>query len=240
MANGYGIPRDVESRLREKFKVCAYCRQEMHGYAGVRDRRQQATIEHLNRDGPFHWSDLLQEEDLVICCGSCNSSRGTKQLAVWFRSTYCRDNGISETTVAAEVREHLLADLERELSAPLRLGPGTEPYLLVVRGEKPSTIYPIHQGANVIGRADEKPVDIDLEGQELPDRTWCSRQHACINFEGDQLVIEDLNSTNGTYVNGHWVDPDKGTTLAFGAVARFGGYVRLQLLLRERVDRSAQ
>jgi len=29
---------------------------------------------------------------------------------------------------------------------------------------------------NFIGRADEKPVDIDLEDQEPPDRVWCSRQ----------------------------------------------------------------
>jgi pSer/pThr/pTyr-binding forkhead associated (FHA) protein len=81
------------------------------------------------------------------------------------------------------------------------LPPGAQPRLLVLRGQKRNVEYPIYDGLNFIGRADEKPVDIDLEDQEPPDRIWCSRQHACISFENDQLAIEDLNSSNGTYVN---------------------------------------
>src|SRR5262249_43554216 len=108
MANKFGIPQEVESRLRRKFKVCAYCRREMQEYAGVRGcPSDKATIEHLNRNGPFYWSKGLREEDLVICCGGCNSSRGTKRLADWFRSRYCRDKGIRSTTVAVKVRQYL-------------------------------------------------------------------------------------------------------------------------------------
>jgi len=44
-------------------------------------------------------------------------------------------------------------------------------------------------------------VDIDLEDQEPPDRVWSSRQHALITLEGGKLSIEDLNSSNGTFVN---------------------------------------
>jgi pSer/pThr/pTyr-binding forkhead associated (FHA) protein len=78
---------------------------------------------------------------------------------------------------------------------------GAEPRLVVLRGQKRNVEYPIYEGLNFVGRADEKPVDIDLEDQEPPDRVWCSRQHACISFEGNVLAIEDLNSSNGTYVN---------------------------------------
>ncbi len=53
--------------------------------------------------------------------------------------------------------------------------------------------FPIYEGMNFIGRADEKPVDIDLEDQEPPDRIWCSRQHALIGLEDGMLTIEDLN-----------------------------------------------
>ena len=35
----------------------------------------KATIEHLNREGPFYWSGGLVEEHLVIACGRCNASR---------------------------------------------------------------------------------------------------------------------------------------------------------------------
>ena len=64
-----------------------------------------------------------------------------------------------------------------------RLPPGAQPRLVVLRGQKRNVEYPIYEGLNFIGRADEKPVDIDLEDQEPPDRVWSSRQHACISFE---------------------------------------------------------
>jgi hypothetical protein len=108
MPNRFGIPQDVECRLRQNFKVCAYCRQAMKVYAGVGGCMiDRATIEHLNRHGPFYWWTGLKEEELVLCCGRCNSSRGTKRLEDWFRSRYCVENGISVTTVAEEVRQYL-------------------------------------------------------------------------------------------------------------------------------------
>jgi hypothetical protein len=62
MANRFQIPREVEARLRKKFKVYAYCGRRMKAKVSVTgDRRQAATIEHLNRFGPFYWSDGLQE-----------------------------------------------------------------------------------------------------------------------------------------------------------------------------------
>src|SRR5262245_48351039 len=89
MANSFGIPEEVECRLRQKFKVCAYCRHEMQEYAGVLGCSQyEATIEHLNRNGPFDWSEGLREEELVICCRGCNSSRKRQRLADWFLSQY--------------------------------------------------------------------------------------------------------------------------------------------------------
>src|SRR5262249_22269731 len=78
---------------------------------------------------------------------------------------------------------------------------GGEPRLLVLRRQQRNVESPIYEGLNFIGRADEKPVDIDLEDQEPPDRIWCSRQHALISFEDRRLFLEDLNSANGTYLN---------------------------------------
>src|SRR5262249_61649351 len=70
---------------------------------------------------------------------------------------------------------------------PAALPPGAEPRLLVLRGQKRNVEYPLYEGHNFIGRADEKPVDIDLEDQEPPDRVWSSRQHALISLENGQL-----------------------------------------------------
>jgi hypothetical protein len=109
------------------------------------------------------------------------------------------------------------------------LPPGAQPRLLVLRGQKRNVEYPLYEGLNFIGRADEKPVDIDLEEQEPPDRIWCSRQHACVTFEADQLLLEDLNSANGTYVNRTRVYPGQKRTLLVNDIIQIGN-VQLKVL----------
>lgn len=107
---------------------------------------------------------------------------------------------------------------------------GAQPRLLVLRGQKRNVEYPIYDGLNFIGRADEKPVDIDLEDQEPPDRVWCSRQHACISFEHDQMTIEDLNSSNGTYVNRTRIYPGQKRPLAVNDIIQIGN-VQLKVIV---------
>lgn len=80
----------------------------MQAHPGVKGcPKDKATIEHLNRKGPFRWSQGLQEDQLVLCCGACNSSRGSKLLTLWFSSSYCREKGVSAATVAEEVKQYL-------------------------------------------------------------------------------------------------------------------------------------
>jgi hypothetical protein len=101
---------------------------------------------------------------------------------------------------------------------------GAQPKLKVIRGLKIGVEFPIYPEYNYIGRADEKPVDIDLEDQEPPDRVWCSRQHSVIHFDeaGGVLTIEDLNSSNGTYVNRNKVYPGQKKQLAPNDVVQIG------------------
>jgi hypothetical protein len=106
--------------------------------------------------------------------------------------------------------------------APSPLPPDAQPRLLVLRGLKRNVEYPLYEGHNFIGRADEKPVDIDLDDQEAPDRVWSSRQHALITFEEGKLVIEDLNSANGTFVNRARIYPGQKRDLAVGDVVHIG------------------
>src|SRR5437763_9157079 len=107
MGNQFRIPREVEYRLRRKFKTCAYCRCRMRAHLGVRGcPGDKATIEHLNRLGSAFWPHV-PERHLVIVCGRCNSSRGEKRLTDWFTSTYCREKSINPRTVATRVRHYL-------------------------------------------------------------------------------------------------------------------------------------
>jgi hypothetical protein len=115
-------------------------------------------------------------------------------------------------------------------AAPGPLPAGAQPRLQVLRGQKRNVEYPIYEGLNYIGRADEKPVDIDLEEQEPPDRIWCSRQHAVITFEGGMVSLEDLNSANGTYVNRVRVYPGQAKPLAVNDIVQIGN-VQMKLVV---------
>ena len=108
--------------------------------------------------------------------------------------------------------------------------PNAQPRLLVLRGQKRNVEYPIFEGPNFLGRADDKPVDIDLEEQEPPDRVWCSRQHACVFWEANELSIEDLNSANGTYVNRTRVYPGAKRPLTVNDIVQIGN-VQLKVVI---------
>lgn len=99
---------------------------------------------------------------------------------------------------------------------------GAQPRLVVLRGLRLNVEYPIYEGENYIGRTDEKPVDIDLEDQEPPDRIWSSRQHAVLHLFEGLLSIEDLNSSNGTFVNRTRVYPNQRRGLQPGDVLQIG------------------
>lgn len=107
-------------------------------------------------------------------------------------------------------------------AAPAKLPAGAQPRLVVIRGQKIGAEYLIYPDLNFIGRADDKPVDIDLEDQEPPDRVWCSRQHALITFEDDVVTLEDLNSSNGTFVNRTRVYPGQKRPLNVGDTIQIG------------------
>ncbi|MBN9120021.1 MAG: FHA domain-containing protein [Planctomycetes bacterium] len=100
--------------------------------------------------------------------------------------------------------------------------PTLRPRLVVLRGMKIGAEYPIYEGRNTIGRFADKPVDIDLVCQESTEQIWCSRQHAFVTFDKKAVVIEDLNSLNGTWVNGVRIHAGQPKQLRHGDVVQIG------------------
>lgn len=94
--------------------------------------------------------------------------------------------------------------------------------LVVMRGEKVNKEYLIYQGENVIGRTDDKPVDINLDDQEPADAIWTSRRHAAVHAVNELLTLEDLNSLNGTFVNQESIKPGERVGLKDGDVIQIG------------------
>ncbi len=95
---------------------------------------------------------------------------------------------------------------------------------LVVQGTNVTLPFPPGKTEIIVGRED--PVsgifpDVDLTDHG-GDEGGVSRQHARIFAEGSQVLIEDLNSTNYTYVNQQKLTPAQPHPLNDGDALRFG------------------
>jgi hypothetical protein len=85
----------------------------------------------------------------------------------------------------------------RESGVP-DLRAGVQPRLEVVAamGHQPGTVFDVSHGAT-LGRSD---------GADIPvDDPFASSAHARIFARGDFMYVEDMGSTNGTYLNGRQV-----------------------------------
>ena len=103
--------------------------------------------------------------------------------------------------------------------------------LLQVDGAKRTTIGLKVKPRMTIGRADstgEHIPDIDLNPFDAR-RNGVSREHAVITYEDDTLYIEDLDSTNGTRINGFQLMPGRSYRLRDGDELEFG---RLRAVVR--------
>ena len=69
--------------------------------------------------------------------------------------------------------------------------------LVIVSGKEPGKVFPIEKARVTIGR---KGCDVVLDDTEL------SRQHALIAIDGTNARLEDLGSTNGTFVGGNRIE----------------------------------
>lgn len=100
MANRWGIPKDVEEHVKKRDLKCVYCGSEFIN--SKFSYKKRPTWEHIINDIRINGPD-----NIAICCGSCNASKGIKQLEVWLKSKYCINQGISIDNVSEVVRKTL-------------------------------------------------------------------------------------------------------------------------------------
>lgn len=97
----WGMALEREEKVK-KYKHCVYCHVKFKKYSrSKRSRKDEATIEHIDNNGPN------SEANVVMCCRSCNASKGTKKLSAWLKSPYCIKRKINKRTVARVIRKHL-------------------------------------------------------------------------------------------------------------------------------------
>jgi hypothetical protein len=100
MANRWGIPKDIEDLVKQRDLGCIYCGVSFSNSAPTHKTRP--TWEHIINDIRIKGPD-----NIALCCGSCNASKGAKFLCDWFNSKYCATKGITKDSVAKVVKECL-------------------------------------------------------------------------------------------------------------------------------------
>lgn len=100
--NRWGIPPHVEEEVLQRDKKCVYCGAAFKKYVrSTRSRLAIATWEHIDND-----IENKTAADVARCCGACNSSKGTKEVADWLTSEYCKRKKIS-AKIAPVVKTYL-------------------------------------------------------------------------------------------------------------------------------------
>jgi two-component system cell cycle response regulator len=103
-------------------------------------------------------------------------------------------------------------------------------YLLVLAGPQFGEIFPLAPDKDfVLGRREDADVQIRDDG--------VSRRHASIRVQGEGAVVKDLESANGTYVDGKRV-PD--ARVRDGARIQVGGQTTLKFIWADELDARYQ
>jgi len=99
--NRWNITDWLEKEVADRDKNCVYCRVEFG--SSKETKMTMPTWEHIVND-----ARIVTRENIVRCCFSCNSSKGTKRLSDWLESDYCKKRGITKNTVAEVIRRALV------------------------------------------------------------------------------------------------------------------------------------
>ncbi len=103
--------------------------------------------------------------------------------------------------------------------------------LTIIKGPNPGKIFTIQPPSRTIGRSSVSDIVIDEPS--------ISRQHARITLTDAGLLIEDLGSSNGTFVNGQRISKVQPLILRLGDTIQLGHKVRLKTQ-PARIDLSVQ
>lgn len=169
------------------------------------------------RDGQIVMSDLNVQDSVLVnfmrlrhaqlrqdearVCGSCVDA-----MKHDWDEAMASPHRTDEPTVNTE-REALIA----KMPALEKKG---HPVLLVLHGGQTGKRFEIHESPSLIGRSSEAHVQIIEKN--------ISRKHAQILFEDDRYWLEDLGSTNGTFLNTVRVEKE---TLADGDIVLLGNAI---------------
>jgi pSer/pThr/pTyr-binding forkhead associated (FHA) protein len=163
-------------------------------------------------DGSYGYVFLQQGQILHAVCGTVEGDEAIYQMLAWPPGPHSLNDDIlpHHRTITSTWEQLLLEGASRAdagIVAPPNVEPITtaspstalrskdsQPKLIISRGEEPPSTVELHHEYTYLGRAD---------GNELaiPEPS-ISNRHCVFILSGSDVIVRDLNSSNGTYVNG--------------------------------------
>jgi 5-methylcytosine-specific restriction endonuclease McrA len=99
--NKWNIPNWMEKEIILRDTVCVYCGVKFQ--KDKNNRKSSPSWEHIVND-----AKIVSLNNICLSCVSCNASKGSKDLLIWFDSNYCKKKNINVRTVSEVVRKAIL------------------------------------------------------------------------------------------------------------------------------------
>jgi pSer/pThr/pTyr-binding forkhead associated (FHA) protein len=189
-----------------------------HAEAGLAEILQSAcTARHTGQItfrsfASYGYVFLQQGQLLHAVCGTVEGDEAVYQMLGWPPGQYTLSADIlpHHRTITSTWEQLLLEGASRAdagMVSPANVEPVTtanpttamrakdsQPKLIITRGDEPPATVELHHEYTYLGRA---------EGNELPiPEPSISSRHCVFILSGSDVIVRDLNSSNGTYVNG--------------------------------------
>ncbi len=165
----------------------------------------------LRRDGIPVRLEKIPMEVLVLLVERAGTlvARDSMHAALWGSDVFL-DRDAAINTAIRKIRKALGEDVDRPRFVETVVGKGYRFVGQIVRetmdSQRPATVYrltrgtnafALHEGENLIGR--------DPDVHVFLDHPSVSRRHARISITAGRAVVEDLNSRNGTWIDGRGI-----------------------------------
>lgn len=142
-------------------------------------------------------------------------------------------DGIETLTTQAITNEQIANELKQKTPRPDPLSIPTNSWISLHLMDSGKILPLASRNEFTLGRLSEgQPImpDIDLTPYQAY-ASGVSRLHAVVKREADRVLVMDLGSSNGTYLNGRRLNPHMEESLNHGDIVALGK-LKIQILLR--------
>ena len=172
---------------------------------------------------------------MIVTCGGCNKrynfdaaklrghSSGTLRCPACNTTIKITAPAVGDQTTRLDVDANLVAARPQGYQGSPHLPRDQRISLAVLDGKNAGQIFQVDHPKIILGRTG---ADIALDDVEV------SRLHACIEVHGSRIILRDMNSTNGTFVDENKISEME---IENRSEFRLGG-TRLMLILTESVS----